>query len=288
MCVDVQQIGALTETDLRLSSSECISCRQCVVVCPTYALQETSSISRVLTAPASGKTVLLQTAPAVKVAIGDAFNEQIGSVVTARIVGAARAMGFKFVVDTNFGADLTIVEEATELIERLHHHRPLPMFTSCCPAWINFVEKLYPELIPHLSTCKSLHMMVGAIARPYFAARHRIRQSDLYVVSVMPCVAKKTEIERMKMHGDVDAVITAREFIRMMAMMGIDWRGVKTWQYDPIMGHGWRHRGGDPLCAPSDDSDAYEGSGFQAVARVGRVADIVSADRRRGAEHRGL
>jgi NADH dehydrogenase/NADH:ubiquinone oxidoreductase subunit G len=197
MCVDVQQIGALTEDNLHLSSSECISCGQCIVVCPTFALRETSSVPRVLSALAAGKVLILQTAPAVRVSIGEAFHEPIGSIVTGKMIGAARAMGFKYVLDTNFGADLTVVEEATELIERLTHGGTLPMFTSCCSAWVNFVEKLHPEMIPHLSSCKSPMMMLAAVIRPYFARKQGIRPEDCFVVGLMPCVGKKDEIERL-------------------------------------------------------------------------------------------
>jgi iron-only hydrogenase group A len=236
MCVDVQRVNALTEDNLHLSISECISCGQCINVCPTLALQENSSIDRVLSAIARQKTLILQTAPAVRVSIGEAFGEKVGSVVTGKIIGAARSMGFKHVIDTNWGADMTIVEEGTELLQRLTHNGVLPQFTSCCPAWVNFVEKLHPEIIPHLSSTKSPHMIVGALVRPYFAHRHNIDPEDCFVVSLMPCVAKKDEIERMQVKGDINAVITAREFIKMVSMMGVDWVGTKPSRYDSFMG----------------------------------------------------
>jgi len=235
-CAEVQQIGALDEASHSLSQNECISCGQCTTVCPTNALVENSSIPEVLRAMAHGKTVILQTAPAVRVSTGECFGDPVGTVVTGKIVAAAREMGFKYVFDTNFAADLTILEEGTELIGRIVNKGVMPMFTSCCPAWINFVEKIHPEIIPHLSTAKSPHMMAGRVIKTYFAEKKNIDPSNIFVVSLMPCTAKKDEIKRKQMVGDVDAVLTVREYGDMVKSFGIDWASLKDAPFDQLLG----------------------------------------------------
>jgi len=235
-CSDVQNIGALDESSHSLSQNECISCGQCTTVCPTTALVEKSSIGDVLKAIAKGKVVVMQTAPAVRVSVGEMFGDPVGTVCTGKIIQAAREMGFKYVFDTNFGADMTILEEGTELIGRISNNGVLPMFTTCCPAWINFVEKIHPEVIPHLSSAKSPHMMAGRTIKTYFAEKKNINPNDLYVVSLMPCTAKKDEIKRPQMIGDVDAVITAREFAKMIEDFGIDWGSLENGKYDSLLG----------------------------------------------------
>lgn len=222
-CADGQAIGALDESSHALAENTCISCGQCTTVCPTGALDVNSSIPEVLHAMAAGKVVVLQTAPATRVSTGECFGDPVGTLVTGKIVACAKQIGFKYVFDTNFGADLTILEEGTELIQRITTGGVLPMFTSCCPAWINFVEKIHPELIPNLSTAKSPHMMEGAIIKTYWAERMSIKPEDIFVVSLMPCTAKKDEIKRPQMLGNVDAVLTVREFGNMAKMFGIDW-----------------------------------------------------------------
>ena len=172
-CAETQSIGALDDSSHSLSQNECISCGQCTTVCPTGALSENCSIPDVIKAMSHGKVVILQTAPAVRVSTGECFGDPVGTVVTGKIISAAREMGFKYVFDTNFAADLTILEEGTELIGRIVNKGVMPMFTSCCPAWINFVEKIHPEIIPHLSTAKSPHMMAGRAIKTYFAEKKK-------------------------------------------------------------------------------------------------------------------
>lgn len=235
-CADGQDIGALEEDSHSLKENECISCGQCTAVCPTGALVENSSIPQVMRALASGKVMLFQCAPATRVATGELFGDPVGTICTGKIAAAARLMGFKYVFDTNFAADMTIWEEGTELIDRLNNGGVIPMFTSCCPAWINFVEKLHPELIPNLSSARSPHMMMGSALKSYFADKKKINPDDMFVVSLMPCTAKKDEIQRHQMKGTVDAVITVREFGKLIHDFGIDWHELKDEGFDSIMG----------------------------------------------------
>lgn len=165
MCSDIQNIGALNDSNPRMRQNECISCGQCIPVCPTPALTETSSIPSILRAIVNQKILIMQLAPSVRVSVAELFNEPIGTICTGKIISAARKIGFKYIFDTNFGADVTIVEEGTELLNRLNNKGVLPQFTSCCPAWVNYVEKIHTELIPNLSTTKSPHMIVGSLIR---------------------------------------------------------------------------------------------------------------------------
>lgn len=236
MCEDIQHVGALNDPNPRMRNNECISCGQCIMVCPTKALTESSSIPSVLRALATGQILILQTAPSVRVSAGEPFGDPVGTIVTGKIVTAARMLGFKYVFDTNYSADMTILEEGTELIHRVTKKGVLPMFTSCCPAWINFVEKHHPELIPHLSTCKSPHMMFGRVIKMILTQKLRVDQSKLFVVSMMPCTAKKDEIKRMQMQGDVDCVITVREFCKMVKQFGIEWSILRDGAFDDPLG----------------------------------------------------
>ena len=215
------------------ANSPCLQCGQCVNVCPTGALMEHSEIAKVDAAFKAGKKVIVQTAPAVRAAIAEEFGEKIGTVGTGKMVAACRRLGFFRVFDVNFGADLTIMEEAHELLQRITKKvGPLPQLTSCSPGWINYLEYFYPELIPHLSTCKSPHMMQGAITKTYFAKAHDIPKEDIFVVSVMPCVAKKYEASREEMKDDVDAVITTRELAKMIKRAGINWQKLPDEEFD--------------------------------------------------------
>ena len=214
------------------ANSPCLQCGQCVNVCPTGALMEHSEIEKVDLALKSGKKVVVQTAPAVRAAIAEEFGEKIGTPGTGKMVAALHRLGFFRVFDTNFGADLTIMEEANELLERIKHKGTLPQITSCSPGWINYLEYYYPELIPHVSTCKSPHMMVGAIVKSYFAKTHDIDPNDLYVVSIMPCVAKKYERQRKEMPNDVDAVLTTRELAKLIKRSGINWSRLPEEEFD--------------------------------------------------------
>lgn len=207
------------------ANSPCILCGQCVSVCPTGALMEVSEIDKVDAAMKAGKYVVVQTAPAVRAAIGEEFGMKIGTPATGKMVAALRRLGFKKVFDTNFGADLTIMEEATELLSRVTNGGVLPMITSCSPGWVNYAEYYYGDLLPHLSSCKSPHEMFGAILKHYYAEKKGIKPEDMFVVSVMPCTAKKYEKERLELVTDglkdVDAVLTTRELAKLIKRSGI-------------------------------------------------------------------
>ncbi|MCQ2802344.1 MAG: [FeFe] hydrogenase, group A [Bacilli bacterium] len=214
------------------ANSPCMQCGQCVNVCPTGALMEHSEIDKVDAAMKAGKKVIVQTAPAVRAAIAEEFGEKIGTPGTGKMVAALHRLGFYRVFDTNFAADLTIMEEAHELMERIKNKGVLPQITSCSPGWINYLEYFYRELIPHVSTCKSPHMMMGAIIKTYFAEKHELDPKDIFVVSIMPCTAKKYERQRKEMPNDVDAVLTTRELAKLIKRNGINWNKLPEEEFD--------------------------------------------------------
>ena len=230
--------------EMPLGDVSCISCGQCITVCPTGAIAERDDTQKVLDAindPA--KHVIVQTAPAVRVGLGEEFGYEMGTVVTGKLVAALRALGFDKVFDTNFSADLTIMEEATEFLGRYTKKENLPLITSCSPGWIKFCETYYPEFIPNLSSCKSPQGMFGAVAKTYYAEKMGIDPKDIYVVSVMPCTAKKFEAERLDHTAvedlaDIDAVITVRELARMIKKAGILFNQLPDEEYDAPFGLG--------------------------------------------------
>lgn len=224
-----------------MANSPCILCGQCVSVCPTGALMEKSEIAKVDEAMKAGKHVVVQTAPAVRASLGEEFGMPVGTAVTGKMVAALKRLGFNKVYDTNFGADLTIMEEGTELLSRIKNNDYLPMITSCSPGWINYAEYNYGDLLPHLSSCKSPHQMQGAIIKSYYAQKNGIDPKDIFVVSIMPCTAKKGEKEREQMQRegikDVDAVLTTRELARMIKRAGIMFTKLPDEEFDgDIMG----------------------------------------------------
>ena len=223
------------------SESPCLQCGQCVNVCPTGALMEKSEIDKVDEAKRQGKFVVVQTAPAVRATLGEEFGMPIGTPVTGKMVAALKRLGFDRVYDTNFGADLTIMEEATELLGRVKNGGVLPMITSCSPGWINYAEYYYDDLLDHVSSCKSPHQMQGAIIKSYFAEQNGLDPKDIFVVSIMPCTAKKFEKEReqFKHDGitDVDAVLTTRELAKLIKRSGINFAKLPDEEFDQdIMG----------------------------------------------------
>jgi iron-only hydrogenase group A len=239
MCEEIQAVGAIDfigrgsqahvgpAFDEGLNISSCINCGQCVAVCPTGALAEHSAVEQVLAALADpSQFVVVQHAPSVSVSLAEEFGAKPGADVDGALVACLRRLGFKRVFDTSFTADLTIMEEASELAERLGNGGPLPMMTSCSPGWIKFVEEFYPDLIPHLSTCKSPQQMLGAVIKSFFAQREKIDPARIFSVAIMPCTAKKFEAGRTEMardgRPDIDAVLTTRELADLIRMHGLD------------------------------------------------------------------
>ena len=223
------------------SESPCILCGQCVNVCPTGALSEKSEIAKVDEAMKAGKYVVVQTAPAVRAALGEEFGMKIGTPCTGKMVAALKRLGFNKVYDTNFAADLTIMEEATELLDRIQNNGVLPMITSCSPGWVNYAEYYYGDQLDHLSSCKSPHQMQGAIIKSYFAEKQGLDPKNIFVVSIMPCTAKKFEKARpeMEVEGlrDVDAVLTTRELAKLIKRSGINFNKLPDEEFDQdIMG----------------------------------------------------
>lgn len=214
------------------SEVPCMYCGQCVNVCPTGALSVKEEYLNILKAKKEGKFMIAQAAPAVRAALGEEFGLPIGTAVTGKMIASLRKLGFDRVFDVNFGADLTIMEEHTELIERIKNGGKLPMITSCSPGWVRYCEFFYPELIENLSTCKSPNMMQAAIIKSYFAKKHNLKPEDIYLVSVMPCSAKKYENIRDEMEFNLDCVITTRELAEFIKGSGIDFNNLEDEQWD--------------------------------------------------------
>ncbi len=227
--------------EMSLANTSCISCGQCVAVCPVGALKEKDNTTDVLNAIADdSKYVIVQTAPAVRAALGEEFGYPMGTNVEGKMVSALRRLGFKQVFDTNFAADLTIMEEATELIERVQNKGVLPMITSCSPGWIKYCEHYFPDMTENLSTCKSPMQMFGATAKTYYAQKMGIDPKDIIVVAVMPCTAKKFEIGRDDENAagvpDVDISITTRELARLIKRCGIKFNELPEEKFDEPLG----------------------------------------------------
>lgn len=224
-----------------LDEVPCVNCGQCITVCPVGALKEKEEIDKVWSALANKDLhVVVQTAPAVRVALGEEFGMPIGSRVTGKMTEALRRIGFAKVFDTDTAADLTIMEEGTELLHRIKEGGKLPLITSCSPGWIKFCEHNYPEFLDNLSSCKSPHEMFGAVLKSYYAKKMGIDPAKVYVVSIMPCTAKKFEAQRPELSGtdyaDVDAVLTTRELARMIKEAGLDFTSLPDGQFDDPMG----------------------------------------------------
>ena len=225
----------------QLGDVACVSCGQCIVNCPTGALTERDQCEEVIAALNDpSKHVIVHTAPSIRATLGEAFGMPIGTNVEGKMVAALRRLGFDKVFDTDFGADLTIMEEANEFIERVQNGGVLPMITSCSPGWVKFCEHYYPELLPHLSSCKSPQQMTGAVIKTWYAEKNGIDPKDIVVVSIMPCTAKKFEVERDDQSAagvpDVDIALTTRELARLINRAHINFALLPDEEFDPLLG----------------------------------------------------
>ena len=253
VCEQIQTVSVLTPAfrgskikvvptfDIPLIESNCVACGQCIMACPVGALYEKDDIDEVWKAINNpSKHVVVQEAPAIRAALGEEFGMLPGSLVTGKMITALRMLGFDKVFDTNFTADLTIIEEGNELLKRVKDGGKLPMITSCCPGWIKFCEHFYPDLLDHLSTCKSPQQMFGALVKTYYAEQAKIDPQDIVSVSIMPCTSKKFEAQRPEMNSsgyrDVDYVLTTRELARMIREAGIDFLNLPDGLHDAPMG----------------------------------------------------
>ena len=255
VCKETQGIGVIGASnrgfktavtsafEMGLGDTSCVSCGQCIAVCPTGALQEKDNTQQVFDVLADPeKVVLVQTAPAVRAGLGEAFGYPIGTDVQGKMAAALRALGFDKVFDTNFGADLTIMEEANEFVQRVKNGGTLPMITSCSPGWVKYCEHYFPEMTENLSSCKSPQQMFGAVAKSYWAEKMGVDPQKIVMVSVMPCTAKKFEIHRVDEDAngvpDVDIALTTRELARMIDRAGIDFRALADEDFDQPLGSG--------------------------------------------------
>ncbi len=294
-CNEMQTVGVLsgvgrgfdmvvgTALHKPLTETQCVFCGQCVKVCPTGALMGKSHIKEVWKAICDpDKIVVVQTAPAVRAALGEEFGLEPGHGVTGKMVAALRRLGFNYVFDTNFAADLTIVEEASEFLHRLQHGGRLPMLTSCCPAWVKFFEHQFQDLLDVPSSCKSPQEMFGAICKTYWAQKMNIDPAKIIVVSIMPCLSKKYEASRKELSGsglqNVDYVLSTRELARMLKEAGLDFLGLPDGQFD------------DPLGYSTGGADIFAVSGgvleaalrMAAEAITGKELEIVDFEEVRG------
>jgi len=281
MCKNIQTVGAIDAMDRGFKTSigcafekslgevSCVNCGQCIAVCPVGALREKDATDDVWAALANpDKHVVVQTAPAVRAALGEEFGMEMGTPVTGKMAAALRRLGFDKVFDTNFAADLTIMEEGTELLHRLQNGGKLPMITSCSPGWVKFCEHNFPDMIDNLSSCKSPHEMYGAIIKSYYAEKAGIDPKDIFVVSVMPCTAKKYEAQREELGvnglADVDSVLTTRELAKMIKQAGIRFTQLPDEVFD------------DPFGAEATGAGVIFGAtGGVMEAAIRTVADIL-------------
>ena len=283
VCHNVQTVGAIdvinrgfstvvgTTFNRPIDESKCVNCGQCINVCPTGALQEHSSLDELwelMKQP--GKHIVVQTAPAVRAALGEEFDMPFGTDVTGKMVTALRMIGFAKVFDTDTGADLTIMEEGTELLHSLKTGENLPLITSCSPGWIKFCEHFFPDMLDNLSSCKSPHEMLGAMIKSYYAEKEGLDPADIVVISVMPCTAKKFEAQREELaatgYQDVDLVLTTRELAKAIQAFGIDFAALPDSDFD------------HPLGVSTGAATIFGATGGVMEAALRTVADIVTGE----------
>jgi len=293
VCHHIQEVGVLythnRSTDVcvspeygkKLSDVGCVLCGQCVLACPVGAIYEKEDIDKVWDAlNDTQKHVVVQIAPSVRVSIAEEFGQPSGSIATQKLVSALRLLGFDRVFDTDFTADLTIIEEGNELLHRLKSGGVLPMLTSCSPGWIKYIEHYYPELLPHVSSCKSPQQMFGAVAKTYYSQVSGIAPEDIYVVSIMPCTAKKFEAARPEMqdsgYRDVDAVLTTRELGRMLKQGGVDFNNLPNSEFD------------DPLGKSTGAAAIFGATGGVMEAALRTVYEVVTGETLQKLEFEGV
>jgi len=265
-----------------LSETVCILCGQCLLACPTAAITDKSYTKKVRTALEDPDIICtVQTAPAIRASIGEEFGMPAGSLLTGKLTTALKRVGFDLVFDTVFGADVAVMEEGHELIERIKNNGPFPMFTSCCPGWIKFMEHFYPEFIPNMSSCKSPQQITGALTKTYIAEKMNIDPEKIFNVSIMPCSAKKFEINRPEMMIDgkikeIDAVLTTRELARLLRTYGINLPSLPESDYD------------DPLGKTSGAGVIFGVTGGMMEAALRTVADVLSGKELKNIEYQPL
>ena len=261
----------VTRTGDLLSDTNCIGCGQCTIVCPVGAIVEHNDVKEVETVLKNkkNKICVVQTAPAVRINISEAFGLPAGSISTGKLVSALRKLGFDYIFDTNFGADITIVEEATELIQQMSDpNHKMPMFTSCCPAWINFIEKSAPDLIPRIGSGRSPMSMLSSVIKSEFAQIKGVKPENIFNIAIMPCTAKKDECKRPQLNTKegiptTDLVLTTRELISMIKKAKIDFKNLEDSPFDEIYGQG---TGGAAIfCAPGGVMEAAVRSAYQFI-----------------------
>jgi iron-only hydrogenase group A len=249
-----------------MNESACVNCGQCVVACPTGALTEKSSINEVVAALNSGKYLIAQTAPSVRATLGECFGLPPGIPVTGQMVSALRDLGFSQVFDTNFAADITIIEEGTEFIKRFNEKRDLPMITTCCPAWIKFAEQFYYQELHHMSSCRSPQAILASLVKTYYAQKIGKDPKDIVLIDIMPCTAKKFEILRPEFKGEADYVLTTVELAKLIKQYSIDFLNLPSSNFDSPMGES------------TGAADIFGQTGGVMEAALRSVADLMSGE----------
>lgn len=289
VCNDIQTVYAIGpinrgfKTDIApnfnhtMAQSSCVNCGQCVVNCPTAALTEKSDLEPVIKILDSGKHVIVQVAPSIRATIGECFGLPAGTPVQGKLVSALKSIGFAKVFDTDLAADITIVEEATEFVHRFKENKNLPLITTCCPAWIKFGEQFYyKELVNHMSTCRSPQAIFGKLAKTYYAQKMNLKPEDIVVVDVMPCTAKKYEIQRAEFKGDVDYVITTIELAKLINEFNVDFVNLPDSEFD------------DPLGESTGAATIFGRTGGVMEAALRTAADLITGKDLKKIEYRSL